>query len=282
MSQSHARAGGDLPGFAYTKADGIATVRLDRPARGNAFTTQMRASILRIWDDVRTDDRIRVVIITGTGERHFCTGADVGDIAATGTTPSGGGSGEDDNGGKDTAIVWSPIQNDIWKPVICAVNGLVAGGGLHFVADADIVVAAEHAAFMDTHVNVGQVGAVENIGLAHRMPLGAVLRMTLQGKAFRLSAQRAFQLGLVDEVVPFSRLAETARAIALDICTVSPRAAELSKRAIWQSIGVPREQALAEAWQTARDHWGHPDFAEGARAFAERRAPRWTPGGAPE
>jgi enoyl-CoA hydratase/carnithine racemase len=211
---------------------------------------------------------VRVIVITGTGDRHFCTGADVSQIASTGSTPSGGGSLE--------AVAWTPIQNDIWKPMICAVNGLVAGGGLHFVADADIVVAADHAAFMDTHVNIGQVGALENIGLAHRMPLGAVMRMTLQGRDYRLPALRAYELGLVDELVPAGELAGAARAIAVSIAANSPRAVELSKRAIWGSIGVPREQALAQAWTVAQSHWTHPDFVEGARAFAEKRRPVWT------
>ena len=71
----------------------------------------------------------------------------------------------------------------MWKPTVTAVNGMVAGAGFHFVVDADIVVAAEHAIFVDTHVNVGMVGAIENIGLAKRLPLGTALRMTLCGKA---------------------------------------------------------------------------------------------------
>jgi E-phenylitaconyl-CoA hydratase len=263
-------AGGDpYPGFVYDKSEGIATVRINRPEVGNSLSSQMRESILRIWADVRADADVRVIIITGTGERHFSTGADVTQIAATGSTPSGGGA---------DAIAWSPIQNDIWKPVICAVNGIVTGSGLHFVADADIVVAAESAAFMDTHVSVGQVGAVENVGLSHRLPLGAVLRMTLQGRNFRLPARRAYELGLVDEVVPLAELAATARAIALDIAANSPTAVQLSKRGIWGSIGVPREEALAAVWQTAQSHWDHPDFAEGARAFAEKRPPVWTTG----
>jgi E-phenylitaconyl-CoA hydratase len=271
MSAGSPTAGADsgFPGFVYQKADGIATVRLDRPEAGNSLTPQMRESILRIWDDVRRDSAVRVIVITGTGERHFCTGADVRHIAATGTTPSGGGA---------DAIVWSPIQNDIWKPVICAVNGVVAGGGLHFVADADIIVAADHAEFMDTHVNAGQVGAVENIGLAHRMPLGTVLRMTLQGRSYRLPAQRAYTLGLVDEIVPLADLAGTAREIALAIAANSPAAVQLSKQAIWNSIGVPREQALSAAWQLAQSHWSHPDFTEGARAFAQKREPVWATG----
>jgi E-phenylitaconyl-CoA hydratase len=258
---------GTYSGFDYSKSEGIATVRLNRPEVGNSFSREMRDSILRIWADVRADSQVRVILITGTGPRHFCTGADVSQIAQTGSTPSGGG---------DTAIVWSPIQNGIWKPVICAVNGVAAGGGLHFVADADIVVAADTAAFMDTHVTVGQVGAVENIGLAHRMPLGTVLRMTLQGRSYRLSAQRAYELGLVDELTTPEQLLPTARRIALDIAANSPTAVQLSKKAIWDSIGQPREQALASAWAVAQGHWTHPDFTEGAQAFAEKRPPVWS------
>jgi enoyl-CoA hydratase/carnithine racemase len=269
MTQSPAHAEAQYAGFDYSKADGIATVRLDRPEVGNSLTSQMKDSILRIWSDVRADPQVRVVVVTGTGSRHFCTGADVSQIAATGSTPSGGGSVE--------AIAWSPINSGVWKPVICAVNGLVAGGGLHFVADADIVIAADHAAFMDTHVNIGQVGAVENIGLTHRMPFGAVMRMTLQGRDYRLSAQRAYELGLVDEIVAPADLQSTARTIALSIAANSPTAVALSKRAIWESIGVPREAALANAWTIAQNHWSHPDFTEGARAFAEKRPPRWAP-----
>ena len=88
---------------------------------------------------------------------------------------------------------------------------MVAGAGLHFVVDADIIVAAEHAVFLDTHVNVGMVGAIENIGLAKRLPLGSALRMTLCGKKYRMPAQRAYELGLVDEVVPADKLLETGR-----------------------------------------------------------------------
>ena len=86
-------------------------------------------------------------------------------------------------------------QDGLEKPVICAVNGLCVGGGLHFVVDSDVVVAAESAAFMDTHVNVGMVGAIENVGLAKRLPLGAALRMTLMGRHYRMTARRAYELG---------------------------------------------------------------------------------------
>lgn len=255
----------------YTKLDGVATIRLNRPEAGNALSRRMRPALAAIWADIRTDDGVRVVVITGTGDRHFCTGADVRDVAETGTTTSGVGRVAED-------IVWSPLQNGIWKPVICAVNGLVAGGGLHFVADADIVVAVEEAAFMDTHVSVGQVGAVENIGLTRRLPLGTVLRMTLMGRHFRLGAARAAQLGLVDEVVPAADLGSTVEAMAAAIASNSPAAVSLSKQAIWAAAEMPHQAALEYGWALARGHWTHPDFHEGARAFVERRAPQWTVG----
>ncbi|MDT5025448.1 MAG: hypothetical protein QOE61_1874 [Micromonosporaceae bacterium] len=253
----------------YTKADGVATVRLNRPEAGNALSRRMRPLFIDIWADIREDADVRAVVITGTGDRHFCTGADVKEVAESGTTTS-------TSERVAEAVVWSPMQNGIWKPVICAVNGLVAGGGLHFVADADIVLAAESAAFMDSHVSVGQVGAIENIGLAHRMPLGSALRMTLMGRSYRMPAARAYQLGLVDEVVALDDLSDTATAMALAIAANSPAAVMRSKQAIWDSIGVPRQDALEHGWALAREHWNHPDFLEGARAFAEKRPPRWT------
>ena len=92
-------------------------------------------------------------------------------------------------------------QQNVSKPVIAAVNGLCAGGGLHFVADADIVIAASDATFLDPHVCVGQVTAIEMIGLAKKMPFEAVMRMALVGRHERMSAQRAYELGMVSQIV---------------------------------------------------------------------------------
>lgn len=157
-------------------------------------------------------------------------------------------------------------------------NGTCVGGGHHFVVDADIVVASRNAAFIDSHVNVGMVGAIENIGLAKRLPLGTALRMTLMGNRYRLSSERAYQLGLVDE------LAETpdeVRALAQDmaaqIAKNSPQAMALSKRAIWGALEDGYGAALEHGWDLLRAHWRHPDFVEGPRAFAEKREPVWNP-----
>jgi E-phenylitaconyl-CoA hydratase len=246
----------------------VVTLTLDRPDQGNSLTPEMHAEMRRVWTWIRTDPTVRATIITASGDRHFCTGTDVAGVAARGTTNAG-------DGPLKESVFWTSRQNDVWKPTICAVNGMVAGGGLHFVVDSDIVVAADTASFLDTHVNVGMVGAIENIGLTYRLPLGTALRMTLQGKSFRLGAARAYSLGLVDELVAPEALIDCANSIAEEICRNSPEAVARSLEAMWSSLGVPYEEALEHGWSLVRRHWKHPDFAEGPRAFVEKRAPNW-------
>jgi len=263
---------GTLNGVVYEKGDGIAVITLNRPERGNSLAPSMMAVVKAIWEDVRDDPDVRVAIVTAAGEKHFCTGMDVAEAEA------------DD---ADAVFVdrplaesvhWSPHQNRVWKPVICAVNGLCVGGGLHFVVDSDIVIASENAKFMDTHVNVGMVGAIENIGLAKRLPLGAALRMTLMGRHYRMPAQRAYALGLVDELVPTAAdVLPAAVEMARSIAQNSPRAVSLSKQAVWSSLESGYRDSLEYGWALLRSHWNHPDFLEGPRAFGEKREPEWNP-----
>ncbi len=263
---------GPLEGVRYERADHIATITLDRPERGNSLTPRMQPIIREIWSEVRDDPWIRVAIVRASGERHFCTGVDVSEAE-----------GEDRgevfaDAPLAEAVHWSPHQNQVWKPVICTVNGLCVGGGHHFVVDADIVIASRNAAFTDTHVNVGMVGALENVGLAKRLPLGTALRMTLLGKAYRLGAERAHQLGLVDELVDTpAELAPAANEMARAMLANSPQAMTLSKQAVWGGLERGYSEALERAWALLRSHWGHPDFREGPRAFEEGREPVWNP-----
>jgi E-phenylitaconyl-CoA hydratase len=260
---------GPLEGVLYEKVEGIATITLNRPERGNAMHPGMMPALRAIWDDVRRDDAVRVAIVTGAGERHFCTGADMAKASAGESIAS--------NKPLEEQIFWTARQNRVWKPVIAAVNGTVAGGGLHFVVDADIVVAADHVQFLDTHVNVGFVGGLENVGLTKRLPLGTALRMSLQGRDFRLTADRAYALGLVDEMAAKGQVLEVAREIARSIAANSPSAVSLTQQAVWGSLETSYEQALQQAWALIRLQWSHPDFREGPRAFVEKRAPVWNP-----
>ncbi|MCL2534786.1 MAG: enoyl-CoA hydratase-related protein [Nocardiaceae bacterium] len=263
------------PEVLFEKRDHIAYITLNRPHKGNSLTGTMMPVMKEVWGEVRDDPWIRAAIVTGAGDRHFCTGADVDAVASRGGMSTGTGPLTDE-------VYWSPRQNRVWKPVICAANGLVAGAGLHFVVDADIVVASDTVSFMDTHVNVGLVGAMENIGLAKRLPLGTALRMTLMGRDYRLPAQRAYQLGLVDELVAQDQVMATAEEIARSIARNSPAAVSLSQQAIWNSLEMGYTQACEYGWALLRMHWGHPDSKEGPRAFSERREPQWTTVARPE
>ncbi|BBZ70655.1 MULTISPECIES: enoyl-CoA hydratase/isomerase family protein [Mycobacterium] len=249
-------------------ADHIAHITLNRPDHGNALTPAILKWFQQAWRHIAEDPAIRCVLITGAGERHFCTGADLNGVNQRGGVGVGLGRMSEDVG-------LTSRHNNVWKPTVCAVNGMAVGAGLHFVVDADIIVASTNAVFLDSHVNVGMVGGPENVGLAKRLPLGTALRMTLQGRAFRLSAQRAYDLGLVDELTEPGELLATARQIAHDITLNSPHAVSLSQQAVWASLEMPYSQAVEYGFGLVKTQWHHPDFTEGFRAFAEKRAPNW-------
>ncbi|PXA85466.1 enoyl-CoA hydratase [Nostoc sp. 3335mG] len=256
----------------FDVADGVATLTLNRPEQGNALTPELTGALEAAWKRVADDPAIRCAIIKGAGERHFCTGASVNALR-----DSGQGALLSNRPHRESNR-FSPRQCEVWKPVICLVTGLAASGGLHFVVDSDIVIASENAAFMDSHVSVGAVGALENLGLAKRMSMGGALMMTLLGKAYRMPAARAFQLGLVDVLEPDKAAAEgRAQEFARILCGNSPQAMALSKRAIWSSLETGYSNALDLGWELVKSQWRHPDFKEGPAAFLEKRDPEWDP-----
>ena len=164
-----------------------------------------------------------------------------------------------------------------WKPVITAVNGVCNAGGLHFIADTELVIASEGATFLDTHVAVGLVSALEPAGLARRIPLERVFRLALLGKSGRMSAQEALELGLVGEVVPAPELMPKARQAAAVMAQYSPTALARTKRAIWESLDRSLNEGLDAAHAQVERQLEHPDPMEGAKAFLEKRQPEWAP-----
>ena len=256
----------------YEKRDRIAVITLNRPERHNAFTFAMAHELHDAWESVKTDPDVTCAVLTGAGEKALCTGVDVAAVSEEGGFEKSEKPSEDPPFLKMTAI-----QNRCWKPVVTAVNGMVCGGGLHFVADSDIIVAAENATFFDTHVRLGVISGLEPVGLARRIPLEAVMRLALLGGSERMTAKEALRVGLVGEVVPQSELMTRAMEIAGKIAQHSPTALARSKQAIWESLDTGLEQALADTWQMIREHTQHPDHAEGPRAAMEKRAPKWAP-----
>ncbi|HZQ58042.1 MAG TPA: enoyl-CoA hydratase/isomerase family protein [Acidimicrobiales bacterium] len=244
----------------------------NRPDQLNAMTAKMREEFADAWKELDGDPDVRVIVHTGNG-RAFQTGVDVTEIATDGVGFERYRQSVEDNDFHFTA--W---HQKVWKPVITAVNGICAGGGFHWIADADIVIAASDAQFFDPHVSVGQVVAMEAIGLLRKMPAESVMRMAFLGRYERMSAQRAYELGMISQIVdPPERLREEAQALAEKIARNSPAAMAATKRALWQAM----EHGLTEACRLGAlelvSMWGHPDQEEGPLAFAEKREPVWQP-----
>ena len=245
----------------------VLEVTIDRP-KANAIDAATSRIMGEIFASFRDDPALRVAILTAAGEKFFCPGWDL-KAAADGEPPDA-----DYGVGGFGGLQELPGLN---KPVICAVNGMAVGGGLHFVADSDIVIAAGHATFFDTHVKVGLVAGLEPVSLARRMPLEAVLRMALVGGAERIDAAQAHALGLVGEVVPAELLLSRAHEVADMIKRHSPAALRRTKQAIWGATERGLTAGLEHAWQLIMEQNAHPDMQEGGSAFLERRAPRWRP-----
>ena len=240
----------------------VATITLNRPERLNATNDTSRTELGQAWGIVRDDPQIRVAIITGAGDRAFSAGQDVRATSESGIR---------------NKVPGSRLHHDVWKPVICALNGMVVGGGLHQVADADLIIAAEHAELLDTHCMVGNVFAMEPVALLRRMPLSMVMQLGLLTKNGRISAQRAYEIGLVNEVVPKEQLMPRAREWAQHIATLSPATVQASIKAMWRSLDVGLTSGFEVAYRYVLQHQlTHPDYPEGMRAFAEKRDPVWT------
>jgi enoyl-CoA hydratase/carnithine racemase len=215
-------------------SDHVATITLNRPERMNAFDQNMLDDFAQFWAHVRDDDDIHVAIIRAAGDRAFCTGVDIRDTLVFPDNVWNHG---------DPGTSLGPKQNQVWKPVICAVHGMVAGGAFYWVNESDIVISADDATFFDPHVNYGRVSALEPIGLARRVPIGEALRWALIGLDERMSAARALTIGLVSELVPYPSLWDRARELALIIAAKPPAAIQGTVKAIWETLDVPRAAA---------------------------------------
>jgi enoyl-CoA hydratase/carnithine racemase len=242
----------------------------NRPQAANAMNATMFAELESAWLELDADPDVRVIVNTGNGSA-FQTGLDVVQQA------------RDPQALRDQTrrTAKAELRFTAWhlqvrKPVIAAVNGVCAGGGLHFIADADIVIAASTATFVDPHVSVGQATTYEAIGLLRKMPAEPVLRMALVGRPERMSAQRAMGLGMVSQVVdPPELLREEAQQLGEKIAGNSPAAMAATKRALWQSFELGLTDACRAGAKELVPMWGHPDQTEGPLAFAQERQPAW-------
>lgn len=243
-------------------AEGVAEVRLSRTDRLNALDGRMRGELAALWPLLAADVSVRVVVVTGAG-RAFSAGADFKELAAVAREP----------GAPRQDYLPSPVLE---VPVLVAVNGLCLGGALRFVADADVVLAAEDAWFSDPHVSLGQTSGPCALQLAARTSSAAVAPLVLAGAAYRMDARHAQAIGLVSEVLPADRLLERAHELAGMIAAQSPTAVRRTLALLRGRTRGQVEELLPDAWAAIDEMWGHPDITEATTARAEGRTPVWT------
>jgi enoyl-CoA hydratase/carnithine racemase len=204
----------------------------DRPDAGNAIDAQMFVDLEHAWSELDADDTVSVIVNTGNG-RAFQTGLDVVQLARDPEALRA--SSRQTKRAELRLTAW---HCGVTKPVIAAVNGICAGGGLHFVADADIVIASSNAEFLDPHVSVGQVTAFETIGMLKKSPMESIARMAYLGRHERITADRARQLGILSEVVEPEQLRTRAQDIAETIAQHPLDQLRQLKRQLWAALEV--------------------------------------------
>ena len=216
-------------------ADRVATITLNRPDQLNAFNRTMCDEMARAWQIVKADDSVNAVVLRAAGSRAFSAGLDI-------KTPYG--QPENIWNHEDPGEALSPKWQKMWKPVVCAVQGMCTAGGFYFINEADVVICSTDATFFDSHVSAGLVCALEPIGLMRRIGLGETLRIALMGNDERVSADTALRIGLVSEVVPAEQLWTRAHEIAATIAAKPPSAIQGTVKAIWESLDKPYRAAL--------------------------------------
>jgi len=248
-----------------TSNDHVATITLDRPDAMNSFNEAMCDEFEAAWKRVREDDDIHSVVLRANREsRAFCTGVDVKD---------GYGYDKPENPFKrrDPGEFLGPKQNLVWKPVICAIHGLAAGGAFYWINESDVVICSDDAQFFDPHVTFGMATACEPIGMLRHIPYGEAMRIALMGNDERVCADTALRISLVTEVVPRDDLWERAHAIAAGIAAKPSVAIQGTVRSIWDSQNSPPGEAIKWGFQYAM-------LGNGVAALDRKEQPKakWT------
>ncbi|WP_197415860.1 enoyl-CoA hydratase/isomerase family protein [Mycobacterium sp. IS-1742] len=246
-------------------ADHVATITLDRPERLNAFNRTMCEDMAEAWRTVKADDTVHAVVLRAAGDRAFSAGLDI-------TSPYG----QPDNvwNHEDPGELLSPKWQKMWKPVVCAVQGMCTAGAFYFLNEADVVICSADATFFDSHVSAGLVCALEPIGLMRKVGLGETLRIALMGNDERVGAETALRIGLVTEVVAREHLWSRAHEIAATIAAKPPSATQGTVKAIWESLDRPYRAAMEQGLIYTRlgNPIGQADLA--SRPAQARREPK--------
>jgi len=263
----------------YEKAGRIATVTINRPERRNALNQPAMRRLALAWTDIREDPDVWVAILTGAGERDFCVGADLKEFIPQVTEQI------DELAGFDTSILGpdfdarAPLvavlrEGDLFKPVIAAVNGICAAGGMEMLQGTDLRIASESATFAVAEVKRGLFpGGGSTVRLPRQIPYARAMEILLTGDP--ISAHEALDLGLLNQVVAPGELMDAAHAMAERILENGPLAVRAVKESVVRGSGLPLIQAMDLELELAAQVFATDDAKEGPRAFLEKRKPNW-------
>ena len=248
----------------FEQTDSRAILTLNRPEKLNALTSAMKADLLSFLERLHTDERLRVVVFTGSGDKAFCAGTDIAELSEL-----------PDEQGREVSESGQRLSREFENfpvPVIAAVNGLAAGGGFELLLGCHLRIASTAATFSLPETWLGLMPAygatqrlVREIGLGHAVEWMLTRRT--------ISAQEAFDFGLLNRIVPPGRVLEEALSLANEIEQLSPLSIRACLKAVTEGIELPLEEGLALETELFASLFATEDAREGTRAFVEKRKP---------
>jgi enoyl-CoA hydratase/carnithine racemase len=245
-----------------TSADGVATITINRPESMNSFNRTMCNEFHDAWKRVREDNQVKAVVLRAAGKRAFCTGVDVKEGLKYPADMS-------PFDVEDPSVWLGPKQNLVWKPVVCAINGMAAGGAFYWLNESDVIICGESATFFDPHVTFGMVSACEPTGMMHRIPYLEIMRIILMGNDERISAQTALRISLVTEITSDEGLWARAHEIAAGMAAKPAAAIQGTVRCMWEGRDMPPSVALINSFKYTQ-LGNHIGTAEVNRATAPK------------
>ena len=270
----------DFTTLGYVERNGVAYVTLNRPERHNAFNSLMQRELKALWRGLRRHDDVRCVVLTGAGDKAFCTGIDRmeqmgGDADQSTDDDVVGDGGQTPFMFNDPGDNIGPKSCDLWKPVIAAVNGMACGGAFYMLGEVEFIIAAEHATFFDPHVTYGMTAAYEPIHMSGIMPFPEIMRLSLLGNHERMSAARAHEIGMVSEIAPAGELMERATWAAEVIASAPALAIEGTVRAIWGAREHGQRDAVRLGYAYVAMGTSQESIAEGQKVFESGTRIEW-------
>ncbi len=256
----------------YEKTDRVARITITRPEVMNSLHVHANLELHEVWEDFANDDDLWVAVFTGEGSRAFSAGNDLKFTAEMSRLPA---SERPRGRWPETGFGGVTSRFNLAKPIIARVNGYALGGGFEMALACDIIVAAEHARFGLTEPKVGLIAGANGVHrLPRQGPLKAVMGHMLTGR--HMTARRAYELGIVNEVVPLDELDEAVDRWVADILSCAPLSVRSTKETAMRGLdmALPDAAQTVFPWETRRRQ--SPDAVEGPRAFAEKRDPDWT------